>query len=37
VGDDQERQIRRRVIRAVSAKFLAADLAGVNDLEIRAK
>ena len=37
MGDDQERDIGRRVVCAVAAERLAADLAGVDDLEIGAE
>src|SRR5271170_3560405 len=37
MGDDQEREIGRRVVGALMAQVLATDLAGVDDLEIRAE
>src|SRR5208282_145813 len=37
MGDDQQRHVSRRVVRAVMAEVLAADLAGIDDLEIGAE
>ena len=37
VGDDQQRYVGRRVVRAVMAEVLAAYLAGIDDLEIGAE